>query len=99
MIELPQEFKIKGQRGFVYNQVQREGDVVIASQFDTELQKIVGYEVFIVQKYKDRMSPDGKSFIPAKEAPPGIESWGLKGWTYNFVEDAQKKFYTLTVNI
>lgn len=97
MITLPQEYKVKGQRGFIYRQVNRIGDIVISEQVDVELDKVVGFEVFIVQKYQDRQSPDGKTFIPAKEAPPSTESWGTKGWTYNVKQEADKKFASLVI--
>lgn len=92
MIPLPETFKVKGQRGHTYSQVKREGDVVIAEQFDKELERILAYEVFVVQKYPDRMSPDGKTFIPAKEAPPRSESWGLLGCSCVSLEAAEIRF-------
>lgn len=92
MITLPQQYKVKGQRGFVYNLLNREGDIALSEQFDVELNEVVGYEVFAIQKYPDRMSPDGKTFIAAKEAPPRSELWGSHGFTVSTLEKATIRF-------
>lgn len=31
----------------------------------------------------------------AKEAFPSPEKWGVEGWTYNTLEEAKKRFYSL----
>lgn len=92
MLPLPKEFKVKGQRGFIYKLLKREGDVALVEQIDTEDNKVTAWEVFIVQKYPDRYSPDGKTFIPAKEASPRSELWGTMGYTYSTLEKAEERF-------
>lgn len=83
MLKLSESYKVKGQRGFIYNQLKRDKDVVLSEQIWDEDNTRIGFEVFVVQKYPDRMSPDGKTFIPAKEAVPSSESWGTKGFSYS----------------
>lgn len=92
MLQLPNQYKVKGQRGYLYNLVKREDDVAMSEQFDTEDQRIVSWEVFVIQKYPDRMSPDGKTFIPAKEAPPRSELWGSIGFSCPTLEAAEIRF-------
>lgn len=95
MLPLPQQYKVKGQRGFIYNLLKREGDVALSEQFDVELNKPIAYETFVVQRYPDRMSPDGKTFIPAKEAPPRSELWGSHGFSCTTLESAEKRMQQL----
>jgi hypothetical protein len=51
----------------------------------------------VIQKYPDRMSPDGKTFIPAKEAPPRSELWGAVGFSCANMVDAQFRYDQLCV--
>ena len=96
MLTLPQEYKVKGQRGFIYRQVKREGDVVLSEQIAVEEgEGIVAWEAFVVQKYPDRWSPDGKTFIAAKEAPPRSELWGSAGFTCTTLAGAEVRFAQL----
>jgi hypothetical protein len=73
--------------GYQFNQVDRTGDVAIYSQsLDS---KIIAYEVFKVQKLKERHINGGK--IEAREACPSNEQWGTRGWTYWNLDDAMAK--------
>ena len=105
MIQLPQEYTVKGQSDFKYKIVKREGDVVMATTHYREDDdwrngkktpgRILNWEVFVVKKYPDRMSPDGKTFIPAKESPPSTSQWGRDSGSYDTLVSAEKYFQQL----
>lgn len=50
--------------------------------FNLNEKSLQGYEVFIVQKYQERMRPDKKGMIPAKESPPPDYYWGRYGHSF-----------------
>jgi hypothetical protein len=95
MIELPQEYTLRGRKEWRYKILKREGDVVIVEMYRIDrkgLEDVMskdtlqGYEVFVVQKYPDRPRPDGKGMILAKEAPPSDFLWGRSGFTFAGVD-------------
>lgn len=91
MIRLPEVYKCKGQKGFTYKILKREGKVVLSEMFaDYDDDSHRGYEVFVVQEYPERMSPDGKTKIEAREACPPSTSWGVKGHSYSSGERGLK---------
>ena len=73
--------------GYQFELVERTGDVAIYSQHLEN--RIVAYEVFEVQKYQERIIA-GK-IIPASEATPSNEQWGIKGYTYWNLDRAKEK--------
>ena len=64
---------------FDYQLVSRDGDVAIYSQTMPETGKLIGYEVFEVQK-KEAFSLNGYDY-PAKEAVPSANQWGQMAFT------------------
>jgi hypothetical protein len=75
--------------GKAFRILKREGDYCIAEQTGTPYKE---YEVFKVQKIKDRISfgkPD-----PAHEAVPNNSQWGLYGWSWpsKYKHLAEEKF-------
>ena len=74
---------------FRYEQVDRTGDVAIYSQTIPELSKIIGYEVFEVQK-KEAFSLNGYDY-PAKEAVPSSNQWGQMAFTVFNLSQAEEK--------
>lgn len=92
---LEQEYTVKGQRDYKYKVVRREGQVAIVEQLNRETDELIGYEVFEIIQYPDRMSPDNKVFIPAKEVPPSNEMWGSRGYSVSTMERAEIRFQEL----
>ena len=106
MIELAQEYTLRGRKEWKYKIIEREGDVVMSEMHridrleneDDPLSKVSfqGYEVFVVQKYEERLRPDGKGMIAAKELPPPDMYWGRYGHTFagtgNQLEKAKERF-------
>ena len=64
---------------FRYDLISRDGDVSIYSQTMPETGKLIGYEVFEVQK-KEAFSLNGYDY-PAKEAVPSTTQWGQTAFT------------------
>lgn len=81
---LPTEFR---KHGYNFRQLQREGDVAL---FEKTAGTVVAYEVVIVQRHDDYMMAG--NLIPAAEAMPGNETWGLKGWSPRTLPEALRKF-------
>jgi len=76
--------------GFVFNEVSRRGDIAIYSQHLKENSPALYYEVFLVQIHKERIMPSGK-LAPERETCPSNEKWGLEGFTFRNLADAQTK--------
>ena len=89
MEPLPLSFR---DRGFLYEQVERQGDVAIYSQ--TNHSGIVRYEVIRIRIQPEHTWPTGVT-TPEKEAYPGSTSWGRLGWTFFGLEPARAKLLAL----
>lgn len=76
MESLPVSFR---DRGFLYEQLERQGDVALYSQ--TNHTSIVRYEVVRIRIQREHTWPNGTT-TPEKEAYPGSNSWGTLGWTF-----------------
>jgi len=78
--------------GYNYELLKREGTVCLFEQF-----KSIGstryYEVLIVRLLKERYI--NKKKIPAREALPSNNMFGVYGWGYDTLEMAQQKKITL----
>ena len=78
--------------GYNYELLKREGTVCLFEQF-----KSIGstryYEVLIVRLLKERYI--NKKKIPAREALPSNNMFGVYGWGYDTLEMAQQKFNEL----
>ena len=89
MEPLPLSFR---DRGFLYEQVERQGEVAIYSQ--TNHSGIVRYEVIRIRIQPEHTWPTGVT-TPEKEAYPGSTSWGRLGWTFFGLETARAKLLAL----
>lgn len=89
MRTLELEFK---QSGYSYVQEKREGLVAMYKQINPDTNKLVAYEVFVIQELPEGFVGPKKYPQPARENPPGKEQWGRLGWTIWHKEDADKKF-------
>ena len=76
MEPLPLSFR---DRGFLYEQVERQGEVALYSQ--TNHSGIVRYEVIRIRIQREHTWPNGTT-TPEKEAYPGSNSWGTLAWTF-----------------
>ena len=76
MEPLPLSFR---DRGFFYEQLDRQGDVALYTQ--TNHAGIVRYEVVRIRIQREHTWPNGTT-TPEKEAYPGSNSWGTLGWTF-----------------
>lgn len=75
--------------GYEFTLIERTGQVAIYSQIVPETGRLIAFEVFEVQKYPEKIIA-GK-IIPAFEATPSNEQWGLKGYTVHTFFEAKKK--------
>jgi hypothetical protein len=84
MHTLPLEW---GKGSWTYTQVSREGDVAIYRQKHRE-GTAVRFEVIVVQHLGERPIPKGY-VREAGEYYPGSSQWGVAGWTFYTLEEAQ----------
>lgn len=96
MRELEKEYTAYG---YNFKQVKREGQIAIFEQRNQDSDKIVAYEVFVIQQLPEGFVGPKKYFQPAREAVPGKEQWGRCGWTIWHLEDAEKKFNELVARV
>jgi hypothetical protein len=66
------------EKGFAYQQIERQGDVAIYSQ--THPGGAVRYEVIRIRIQREHTWPNGTT-TPEKEAYPGSTSWGRYAFT------------------
>lgn len=80
--------------GFRFKQIIRDGDVAIFHKVALQPSPHdAGFEVVVIQKHNEREI--GEVLIEAKEALPGNEQWGVKGWTYPDLFSAEQRFLRL----
>jgi len=86
---IPTEFRKKG---FVYQQVKREGNKAIFLQTrpGTHLNN---YEVVKLGRHNGYVM--GGVHIEAAETYPGSSLWGICGWTCQSLEAAEQRYLTL----
>lgn len=92
---LPTQFHKKG---WEHQQLVRLADVAIYERWK-EGQQARHYEVVRIRQCKESTGTDDKGRVykrQAQEVYPSSVDWGLRGWTYQQYEDAQKKFRELT---
>ena len=77
--------------------VNRIKDVAIYSQSLPESGKCIGYEVFEVQKFPERIMAGNT--IAAKEGTPSNEQLGRLGFTIHDLKDAKAKMDVLLSNM
>ena len=77
--------------GFTLKQLKRKKNKAIYEQWKDG--RIFSYEVIVISKH-DGYTIAG-NFIEPSEMYPCSSQWGVKGFTYNKLEDAEKKYKTL----
>lgn len=84
--------KMFSKKGFNYKQVKREGMKAIFEQ-SKKGQDGISFEVVKINKHNGYEL--GGQKIPAGEAYPGTSQWGIAGWTYQNIKDAEVKYKKL----
>jgi hypothetical protein len=74
--------------GYVFSVIKREVNKAIFRGVSRN--GTANFEVIIVQSHDGREA-FGKVFEPAEYAPSN-KQWGVKGWTYSNMDDAERKF-------
>lgn len=99
MKELDKEFNGRAdQKAFRFRQLQRTDTHAL---YEKSLKSGNGgqsWEVFqIVKQQADTMTLAGQTInLEAKERFPLSSEWGTLGWSFQSLEDAKRKFYSLT---
>lgn len=60
--------------------------------------KAAAYEVFVIQKLKEHLSPRGTT-VEATEAVPSQSAWGTKAWTCPTLERAEAVYGEILAGI
>ena len=84
----PPEFR---RRGFRHNLIERLGEIAIYRQRKSGLPD--AFEVVRIQK-REAFSLFDKDY-PATETYPRDEAWGVDGFTYRSLDEAERKFAEL----
>jgi hypothetical protein len=79
-------------KGFNYNLLKREGNRAIYQQTRSG-STINNYEVVKIGKHNGYTM--GGVYIEPSETYPGSSLWGIMGWTYTNLEDAQKRYSSI----
>ena len=90
MTKLPLQFK---RDGFDYNQEFRQNQVAIYRQTKAKQPKNIHFEVGIIRE--NATYEFHGTTIEAHESWPSSESWGVKAWTYQSLDEAMKRAKTL----
>lgn len=77
--------------GFLLKQLKRKKNKAIYEQ--TRDGRIFSYEVIVIARHEG-YSIAG-NFIEPSEMYPSTSQWGVKGFTFSKLEDAEKKYKTL----
>lgn len=77
--------------GFTLKQLKRKKNKAIYEQWKDD--RIFSYEVIVISKHEGYTIAG--TFIEPSEMYPSSSQWGVKGFTYNKLEDAEKKYKTL----
>lgn len=94
MIPLSKKYN---KNGYAFEEVIRQGDVAIYRQMSLDSGRTLAFEVFEVQKHKDREI--GGNHLPAKEGTPSNEQWGIFGFTLPTFLAAEAKAWILQERI
>ncbi|HMT75797.1 MAG TPA: hypothetical protein PKA77_17115 [Chitinophagaceae bacterium] len=82
--------------GYDHRQIFRQDDIAIYETTTPESGRVIGYEVFIIQKNKSRVIAGQQ--IAASESTPSNEQWGKSGWTHWLKSAAMEKATVLLKN-
>ena len=81
-------------KGFIYKQLKRVGNKAIYSQKrDDKDATRINYEVIVIKSHDGYEIAGNK--IPAGEVYPSSTQWGVLGWTFVDLQDAENKFKKL----
>jgi hypothetical protein len=84
-------------KGFVYTQLKREKDVAIYKQKSLDEQVSQSwYEVIKIKSHNGITL--GGNYIPPSEVYPSSTQWGVLGFTFNELKDAETKFKKILFN-
>jgi len=84
--------KVINHKGFILKQLKRVGSKAIYEQTKKGYTHR-SYEVIKIGKHDGYTI--GGQFIKAAETYPGGSQWGISGWTYQNLKDAEAKFKKL----
>lgn len=90
---LPKKFT---QLGYLLEQIKREGDIAIYKR-TKEGQNFPEFEVIKIKNHADYKIADQTIF--ASETYPGARAFGVLGWSFISLQDAEKKFKKLIKKI
>lgn len=83
--------------GFRFRQIRRDGDIAIfhkeAMANRHPLPFDGGFEVVVITRHEQYQL--GDAIIEAGESYPSPEQWGYRGWSYNYLNLAFKKYESL----
>ncbi len=98
MKQLATEIKGRGtQRGYTYHLKQRNELIALYTMLKTGASDV--YEVIKVRKHRRDMVIQGRVVAAeGDEYYPSSADWGLYGWSYSSLEDAEDKFRSLTTS-
>ncbi len=85
---LPLEFS---EKGFNFKQISRQGDVAIYGRAKDKTKP--HFEVIVIKRHESYTIAENT--IEAAEMYPSSEQWGTTAWSYNTIEEANKRFKTL----
>lgn len=77
--------------GFTHTLLKRKGDVAIYEQRKTK--NTIRYEVIIINRHNGYNL--GDTYIEPSETYPSTSEWGIRGWTYVDLTNAEEKFKSL----
>ena len=86
LMSIKKEFK---KYGYTFKQIKREGAISIYKQINQK-GEVSAYEVVILRKKREPFSQNRSLQYPQ------ASEWGKYGWTYEKLENAQKKYEQLT---
>lgn len=95
MTPLPEQYR---KNSYDFKLVERNGDVAIYEQREPLDNRFLCYEVFIVQKQKASVLPNGMQ-IHEKEVSPSASQWGTLGYSCWTLDAAKEKAVILSEKI
>jgi len=90
MTPLPSSFRLGG---FDFRLVKRVGDIALCEKRKPTHSRSF-FEVVTVQQRPETTFPGGR-VVPAHEAMPSSERWGLAGWSCSGRDEAEARFQSL----
>lgn len=91
---LPLEFKGRAsQKEFQFTQLKREGNIAIYKKDD---EVVPYYETIKVKRHDGRVMPGGVKIGPS-EYYPSDNTFGIDGWCFRELSQAEKKFEELKI--